>query len=209
MRDDYGRIAPWYDLLLDRFNRALRVIGFNLFHPPEGAAILEVGCGTGKQLAFYRAHGCRVTGIDLSTAMLQVARPRLDGRGLLCRGDATRLPFPDDAFDLVLATLALHEMDPAERLAVMEDMTRVLNPEGRIGVIDYHPTARRTIKGLWARSFIRGVERVAGRRHYSNYRDFIANGGIPTLAGRRGLVVERQKRVSAGNIGIYRLRRAR
>ena len=207
MRDDYGRIAPWYDLLLDRFNRDLRGIGFNLFHPAERTAVLEVGCGTGKQLAFYRAHGCRVTGIDLSPGMLQVARPRLDGRGLVCRGDAARMPFPDGAFDLVLATLVLHEMDPADRLAVMEDMTRVLNPEGRIGIIDYHPAASRTIKGFWASTFIRGIERAAGRRHYTNYRYFITDGGIPTLAGRHGLVVERQKRVSGGNIGIYQLRR--
>lgn len=207
MTDEYGRIAPWYDLLLDRFNRDLRSIGFNLFHPAEGRAVLEVGCGTGTQVAFYRDRGCRVTGIDLSPAMLQVARARLGDRTLVCRGDATIMPYPERSFDLVLATLVLHEMDPADRLAVMQGMTRVLSPEGRIGIIDYHPAAWRTVKGFWAGLLIRSIERAAGRRHYRNYRHFIANGGIPTLAGRLGLVVERQKRVSAGHIGIYRLRR--
>ncbi len=208
MTDEYGRIAPWYDLLLDRFNRDLRSIGFKLFQPAAGLAVLEVGCGTGTQVAFYRDRGCRVTGIDLSPAMLQMARRRLGGRTLVCQGDAAMMPYPDGSFDLVLATLVLHEMDPVVRLAVMQDMTRVLAPGGRIGIIDYHPVVARTVKELWAGLFIRGIERAAGLRHYTSYRHYIVNGGIPSLAGRFGLVVERQKQVNAGHIGIYCLRRA-
>jgi demethylmenaquinone methyltransferase/2-methoxy-6-polyprenyl-1,4-benzoquinol methylase len=207
MKDDYRRIAPCYDLFIDPFNRSLRPIGFTLFQPDRQTRILEIGCGTGTQLAFYRSRGHRTTGIDLSAAMLQAARGRLDGDTLVCRGDATRLPYPDAAFDLVLATLVLHEMDPAVRSAVMEDMLRVAAPQCRFGIIDYHPQPRHSLKGVIARTIIRGIERAAGCRHYANYRHFIGAGGVPELADRYGMQIERYKRVSGGNIGIYRLHR--
>jgi hypothetical protein len=54
---------------------------------------------------------------------------------------------------------------------------------------------------------IRCIEFAAGRRHYAHYRHFLSRGGIPKLAARHGLTIERQKRVSGGNIGIYKLRR--
>jgi len=207
MTDDYRRIAPWYDLLIDPFNRTLRPIGFAVFKPGRNAQVLEVGCGTGTQLAFYRDRGCRITGIDLSAGMLQAASGRLAGGTLVCRGNAARLPFPDQTFDLVLASLVLHEMDPALRPAVVEDMLRVAVPDGRLGIIDYHPQPRRSLKGAVASGVIRVIERAAGRRHYANYRHFRRAGGIPGLAARHGLQIERFKRVSGGNIGVYRLRR--
>ena len=206
MSDDYRRIAPWYDVLIDPFNRALRPIGFALFKPDRNAPVLEVGCGTGTQLAFYRDRGCRITGIDLSAAMLRAASGRLTGGTLVCQGDAARLPFPDRTFGLVLATLVLHEVDPAVRATVVEDMLRVTVPQGRIGIIDYNPQPRRTLKGALANRFIRMIERAAGRRHYTNYRRFIDAEGVPGLAARHGLQIERCQRVSGGNIGIYRLR---
>ncbi|MGD9332943.1 MAG: methyltransferase domain-containing protein [Desulfobacterales bacterium] len=205
MTDEYQRIAPWYDLLIDPFNRALRPIGLSLFQPAEGARVLEVGCGTGTQLAFYQDQGYRVAGIDLSPAMLQVARGRLAGRSSICRGDAARLPYPDDSFDLVLAALVLHEMAPPQRLAVLEDMSRVLARNGHIGLIDYHPRPKRSLKGYLASAIIHGVERAAGRQHYANYRQFLRDGGVPMLAERLGLSIERRKHVSGGNIGIYQL----
>ena len=169
MSDDYRRIAPWYDVLLGPFIRSLRPTGFRLFRPGRHTNVLEVGCGTGMQLALFRAQGCRVTGIDLSTAMLRVARARLDRGTLVCRGDAARLPYPAETFDLVLATLVLHEMDPAVRSAVVEDMLRVIGSHGRLGIIDYHPQPRPSLKG------------GRGKRHHPRHRaGRRAAGTIPT-----------------------------
>jgi ubiquinone/menaquinone biosynthesis C-methylase UbiE len=207
MNDEYGRIAAWYDRVIDPFNRALRPIGCKLFQPEPEAKILEVGCGTGTQMAFYRSRGCLITGIDLSPAMLGVARVRLDDGTLVCRGDGSRLPYRQGAFDMVLAALVLHEMDPAIRAAVLKEMVRVLRLRGTIGIIDYHPQPRRSLKGLLARGLIRAIERAAGRRHYANFRNFIGTGGIPALADRYGLQIQRSKRVSGGTIGVYRLHR--
>jgi ubiquinone/menaquinone biosynthesis C-methylase UbiE len=144
-------------------------------------------------------------GIDLSAAMLTRARRRLGRDSAICRGDAACLPFPAQSFDWALVAFALHEMAPGTRAAVLAEMRRVIKETGRLGIIDYHPEPVPTFKGWMSRSFIRCVEFAAGRRHYINYRHFLADGGIPVLAKRHDLVVERLKRVSGGNIGIYQL----
>lgn len=206
--DEYNWIAWGYDSLIEPFNRSLRSVAFRFFQPAAGTTILDVGCGTGTQLAFYRQKGFRPIGIDLSAAMLGKTRDRLDHGTLVCQGDATRLPYRSRSVDWALSMLVLHEMDAPIRPAVLKEMTRVIKENGRLGIVDYHPEGTPTLKGWVSRAMIRSIEFAAGRRHYRSYRHFLTDGGIPMLAARHGLVVERQKRVSGGNIGIYRLRRA-
>jgi len=204
--DDYRRMAWCYDTLIEPFNRSLRPIALGVFQPAAYAAILEIGCGTGMQLAFYRDRGFNPMGIDLSGAMLTQARRRMGSDSALCRGNAARLPFPAQSFDWAVTTLSLHEMAVETRAAVLVEIKRVIMPAGRLGVVDYHPEPAATLKGWVARSMIRCIEFAAGRRHYNHYRQFLAEGGIPALADRHGLAIEHHKRVSGGNIGIYRLR---
>lgn len=93
--------------------------------------------GRGRNLAFYPA-GVRLTGIDLSPAMLERARKRARELGMdvdLREGDAQDLPFPDGSFDTVVCTLALCNV-PDERRAVAE-MKRVLTASGRLLLLDH------------------------------------------------------------------------
>ena len=101
--DAYRRVARWYDSIFGRLTAGLRGLGLKMLPPREGMDVLDVGCGTGIQLAAYQEAGCRVSGIDTSQAMLNVAHRRLRERADLRLGDAARMPYPDGAFDLVLA----------------------------------------------------------------------------------------------------------
>lgn len=205
--DPYRRVAPWYDIVIEPFNRALWPIGFNFFQASEGMQVLEVGCGTGNQLAYYRNRGCLIAGIDLSAAMLRVARNRLGGNVFVCQGDASALPWASQTFDLVLATFVLHEIPPRPRLMVLAEIERVLRYEGRLGFVDYHPEPWGSLKGLMVSCFNWVVERAAGRDHYSHYRHFLKTGGVPSMINQFNLRIEDSKRVSGGNIGLYRLSR--
>ncbi|WP_216214757.1 class I SAM-dependent methyltransferase [Amycolatopsis aidingensis] len=98
---------------------------------------LEVAIGTGLNLRWYPAE-VRLTGIDLSPAMLEQARSRAEetGRSLDARvGNAHRLEFPDAAFDTVVATFSLCAI-PDDRAAVTE-MWRVLRPGGLLLLADH------------------------------------------------------------------------
>ena len=120
---------------------------------PNGARVLEVGCGPGHlSIRLARGHGLEVTGIDLDPDMIGRARANAEraGEGFarlpagllpsFLVGDAASLPFPDGSFDLVVSTLSMHHWaDPTAGLA---EIGRVLRPGGRALVWDVRP-------GVW------------------------------------------------------------
>jgi SAM-dependent methyltransferase len=105
-----------------------------------GRRILDAGCGAGPLFAALRDRGAIVTGIDASAGMLELARRRLGADADLRVADlAGPLPFPDGAFDDVLASLVLHYLrDWGPTLA---ELRRVLTPGGRLIVSVEHPFA--------------------------------------------------------------------
>jgi ubiquinone/menaquinone biosynthesis C-methylase UbiE len=108
---------------------------------PE-AELLDVACGPGILACALAGRVRRVTGIDLTPAMIEQARLRQAALGLsntLWRvGDATALPFADGAFDRVTARYSFHHLlDPRVALA---EMKRVCRRGGRVVVIDATPS---------------------------------------------------------------------
>ena len=99
--------------------------------------------------------------------------------------------------------LALHEMPPNVRRKVLGEMTRVLKKKGRILIIDFHPGARKSIKGWLGKAVIYFFEITAGPEHYKNFRHFIAHDGIPGLIEDQNLAIEQAKIVGGGNLGLY------
>jgi ubiquinone/menaquinone biosynthesis C-methylase UbiE len=205
--DAYRSIAPRYDRLFEPLNQGLRVLGLRLFLPRRGSAVLDIGCGTGQYLALYRRLRCNLYGLDLSPAMLRVARSRLGADAHLQLGDASCMPYGDSAFDLVVAMLALHEMKPATRSRVMGEMIRVLRPGGRMLVIDFHPGPIRGFEGWRTKAIIFVSEIAAGREHFRNQRKFLAAKGLQPLIRQNGLQVVRQRVVGGGAVVLYLLSR--
>ncbi len=115
-----------------------------------GRRILDAGCGAGPLFAALRDRGAILTGFDSSAGMLEQARRRLgDGADLQVADLGSPLPFPDGAFDDVIASLVLHYLEdwgPA-----LTELRRVLTPGGRLIVAVDHPFA------------IHGIQRQAGR----------------------------------------------
>ncbi|MDD5723012.1 MAG: class I SAM-dependent methyltransferase [Syntrophales bacterium] len=72
-----------------------------LLRPVDGERLLDVGCGEGDYLRFFRGKGCSVTGVDPSQDVLDMARKRLGQRVDLCPGTCEDLPFSDNEFDVV------------------------------------------------------------------------------------------------------------
>jgi ubiquinone/menaquinone biosynthesis C-methylase UbiE len=202
-RDPYRRAARWYDRVFGGLNAGLRGIALKMFPARRGIDVLDVGCGTGLQLAAYQAAGCRCSGIDMSPAMLAMARQRLGEQASLHLGDAALMPYPDGAFDLILATTALHEMPPQVRAAVLGEMKRVLRAGGRILLTDYEPGPARPGRGWVTKAVIAVSELAADRSHRRNYHDFMAHGGLPTLLAVQQLAVDQRRVVSGGAIGLY------
>jgi len=201
--DEYGTIARFYDRALGSMTESVRSHALRLQPPDPGLRVLDVGCGTGMYLEAYADAGAVCTGIDLSPAMLGVANERLGDRATLELGDASNMPFGDSSFDLVLASLFLHELDPGTRITVLDEMARTVTKEGRVMVIDYRCGALRW-KGRLSRAVSILSERVAGRSHYRNWRTYLRSGGLPA-AIPDSLTIEAEKVIAGGNLSIWLL----
>lgn len=98
------------------------------------ARVLDVGCGTGRLAArLPELRSVRtVVGLDFSAGMLEQARARLASAEAtaLVRGDATRLPLADAAFDAAVSTEAFHWFPDQD--AALVEIRRVLRPGGRL-----------------------------------------------------------------------------
>jgi ubiquinone/menaquinone biosynthesis C-methylase UbiE len=115
--------SPWYQLVREYLGAV------------KGLRVLEVACGRGGFLRELALAGACVTGCDFSFAALGVARTRLGAAGVPCsatltQGDAQRLPFADDSFDLVVSCETIEHL-PEARTA-MKEMHRVTRPGGRL-----------------------------------------------------------------------------
>jgi ubiquinone/menaquinone biosynthesis C-methylase UbiE len=198
----YSKSARWYDIVIEPLVGVLRTAGLRMFPPHEGMSVLDIGCGTGTHLNIYRKAGCRSFGIDLSPAMLNVAQKKV---GDLTRGDASRMPFPDESFDLVTAMLIFHEMPPALRAPVLAQARRVTKGSGRLLIIDYHRGPVRLPEGWLFKTVITLMENLAGGDHARNYQSFIANRGLEPLLAESGLLVDEKRIVGGGTIGLHLL----
>jgi ubiquinone/menaquinone biosynthesis C-methylase UbiE len=133
----YEKQAPRYDRSIAFWEKVLFRDGRQWVCSRAQGEVLEVAIGTGRNLTFYPA-GVRLTGIDISPAMLERARQRASELGMevdLREGDAQDLPFPGGSFDTVVCTLSLCNV-PDDRRAVAE-MKRVLRPGGRLLLLDH------------------------------------------------------------------------
>jgi ubiquinone/menaquinone biosynthesis C-methylase UbiE len=103
-----------------------------------GRRILDAGCGAGAVAVALRDRGAIVAGFDRSVKMVELARERLGADTDLRVIDITGpLPYPDGAFDDVIAALVLHYLE--DWTAPLAELRRVLKPGGRLIVVVNHP----------------------------------------------------------------------
>ena len=205
MKDQYKNIATWYDRIFEPMNIGLRKIGLRMSPVKENMNVLDVGCGTGSHLSLYQKANCNIFGIDLSPAMLKVAKEKLGENADLKLCNATETEYDDEMFDLILSSTVLHEMSENIRIEVIKEAKRILKSDGKILLIDFHPGTKKNFKGIYTKIIITIAEIFAGRVHFKNYRHFMKNGGLPILIENTGLKIIDKKIVSGGNFGIFLL----
>src|ERR1044072_3549605 len=134
----YENIAWGYDLVFGPTLHPGRVDAIKRMGIKPGDRVLEVGVGTGINVDLYPTD-CAVTGIDLSSSMLEKARERVARKGVrnvrLLQMGAANLKFADDSFDIVYAPYVISVVpDP---VAVTREMRRVCRPGGRIVILNH------------------------------------------------------------------------
>lgn len=190
LRGLWQRYAPRYDRDMGFFDRVQFGGGREWVCAQATGTVLEVAIGTGRNLPFYPPE-VRLTGIDFSPAMLDIARQRAADLGRkveLREGDAQRLPFADASFDTVVCTLSLCGI-PDDRAAIAE-MHRVLRPGGTLLLLD-HIGSHHTLIHLGQRLLEHLTLRMLG--------DHQTRRPLP-LVEQAGFVVQRRERLKAGTV---------
>jgi ubiquinone/menaquinone biosynthesis C-methylase UbiE len=139
VRRVYGSGAEHYDRIMSTVYANLidRARVMEALAPEQGETLLEVGIGTGLNLPYYGLN-VSLTGTDFTAEMLaeaQLKRPHFRGRKLeLLLEDTACLPFADQSFDAILATLTLCAMPDPE--GGLREMRRVCRSGGRIVIFE-------------------------------------------------------------------------
>src|SRR5438445_33930 len=193
IRRMFGNIAPRYDLLnhllslnIDRWWRwrTTRLVPPAVDGAP--APILDVCTGTGDlALAYDRAARGRVpiVGSDFCLPMLVPARAkaqrrRASGRIRFIEADTQRLPFPDDAFQLVVVAFGLRNVTDTDR--GLAEMVRVARPGGRVAILEFS-RPRHWLFGRAYRFYFRWLLPAIGRgvsRSRDGAYDYLPAGGV-------------------------------
>jgi len=142
--EGYDRWAPIYEtngnplMVLEE-----QVMRSHFQHSVKGKRILDLGCGTGRHGIWLAQQGARVTGLDASGGMLQMAKDNAAGLNLeLLQHDlSTAFPLEKEAFDEAVSTLVLEHIPDLPFF--FREIWRVVKPEGAIYISAMHPAMMR------------------------------------------------------------------
>ncbi|GIW44746.1 MAG: hypothetical protein KatS3mg077_2028 [Candidatus Binatia bacterium] len=179
-------LTPYYDVVVGlttrerAFKRAL--IGQADIRP--GQRVLDLGCGTGT-LSVWIAQSCPeadIVGVDGDREALAIAKEKAERAGVAVRFDeamADELPYPDEHFDRVLASLFFHHLSRSAKERTIREVCRVLRPGGRLHVADWGRPSNALMRMLFF-----PVQLLDG---FSNTQDHV-EGRLPELLRSGGFV---------------------
>ncbi|GAB4286594.1 MAG: hypothetical protein Kow0098_01990 [Ignavibacteriaceae bacterium] len=168
-------IAPHQDKLFSQI--------ISLIKPDS--VVIDVGCGTGR-FSFLAAEKCKsVLGIDISKRNIERANRNLE------QNPNSKISFQHTAlnqliskkhFDYAVLTYVIHEIDEHERINLLKDMSGIAD---NVIIGDYLYSNKNGLLNLLNEV----VEFAAGKNHYKNYKNFMANGGIKGIVGKSNLKI--------------------
>jgi SAM-dependent methyltransferase len=103
----------------------------------EGARVLDIGCGAGRNSRWFAQQGAIVEGIDLAAPLLEHVRPTMPESVTLTAVDVLRDPLPAGQFDLVYDSGCFHHIAPHRRITYLERVLPTVRPGGRFGIVAF------------------------------------------------------------------------
>lgn len=156
--DIFNDIAPKYDLLnhllsMNIDKRWRKIAMKNIMGTGKNITLLDVACGTGDfSIAAYRAGVRNVTGIDISTQMIEVGEKKIKEKGLdkfitLKSGDSEKMEFEDSSFDAVSVAFGVRNFEHLQ--LGLQEMFRVLKKGGKVVILEFSMPEHFPMKQLY------------------------------------------------------------
>jgi len=185
IRSTYRRHSRYYDTIFGPVLHPGRRYIVQALHLNSHERVLEVGVGTGLSLPLYPAI-VRVTGIDISQEMLDIARNRVEEDQLghvdeLLEMDAEALEFPDASFDKVVAMYVISVVPNPTK--VVDEMRRVCKPNGEIFIVNHFHSQRPIIREM--ENLLSPLSKLAGFRPDMDLGKFLHDTDLDVIEKRR------------------------
>ncbi len=185
----FKALAPFYDIMASPLFRARDTV-VDFTNASSGSKVLDAATGTGGQALAFARRGYDTVGVDISDAMLKVARKKNRYPNATFEiADATHLRFGDSSFDVSTISFALHDMPVTIREKVLQEMVRVTKPEGMIVIVDYALPKNKLGRFL--------VHRLVSLYEGEYYRAFIRS-DLEALLKRTGIDVKQMLPIVLG-----------
>ena len=199
MKSNYNLMAKIYDPIFYLALKPIRIAVMNELPKYKEKIILDLCCGTGNQIKLLSKHGFRnLYCLDISDSMLEIAK-RSDSSIKIYNEDATKTSFNDASFDVVIISFAIHEKDRNTQQALINEAYRIIKKDGFMLVVDYVFDNKTTKFG---RILISIIERIAGREHYRNFKNYIQNEGLLSLIKKDKFKLIKYNRMLSGAVTI-------
>lgn len=191
-----GRIYDW--LIEPIVKRIKQRVAF-YFHEYDLFPALDICCGTGTQCYILGTKNPNIYGLDIDQTMVGYAAMKYPQRSFIC-ADATEVSFKDQSFKGVLISFSLHDKTSETRDEIMNEVQRLLSPEGNIVFVDFENPWNTCSKLGAIFSFL--IERTAGGDHFRNNRQFLKQGGLRDFIKRHQLIEIERHNIELGTVAI-------
>ncbi|MDP1679774.1 MAG: methyltransferase domain-containing protein [Candidatus Nitrotoga sp.] len=137
-------LTRWYDPMMRCLfsETVLKTALIAQAHIQPSQNVLDMGCGTGTLTLLIKQTqpGAAIYGLDVDSQVLDIARKKAEQAGevvILQQGMATSLPYANECFDCVFASLVLHHLTRQDKQQALREAFRVLKPGGELHVADF------------------------------------------------------------------------
>ncbi len=189
----FGRI---YDCSIELILRKMKQRIAKYVSECNLSPILDICCGTGRQGHLIGINSQNIIGLDRDRKMVQYAQSKYPSIPFIC-ADAADIPLKDGYFRGIIISYSLHDKPPELRTKMLSEAKRLLASEGKMILVDFEKPWNRWshLAGI----FTYLIERMAGREHFRNGRQFLKQGGLRALIKENGLVEIERHDIELGN----------
>jgi len=152
----FKALTHFYDpvVRLTTRERSVKRALIELARVPQGATVVDLGCGTGTLTIWLKQQypTARVIGLDADPAILEFARTKADVAGIdveFINSNATDIPLHTGSVDRIVSSLFFHHLLPDIKKRVLSDALRVLAPSGELHVSDWGKPANILMRALF------------------------------------------------------------
>lgn len=170
----FNEIAPHYDFLNHflsfNIDRSWRRRLVKKVCAAKSSEVLDLACGTGDVTLSLAKKGIKVTGMDISEKMLDIAKSKKHSVGEIAfiNAPADSIPFPDDSFDAVTISFGIRNFD--HRPKCIEEIHRIIRPGGIVAILEFTIPQNKLWKSIYTfyfRKFLPAIGKTVSRQQFA------------------------------------------